>query len=176
MSPNDKCLAASGNVEVTVFDKDGNIRDRYVHHNRVVDGGLELIASLIAGEDNDPQYISRPTYCAIGNGEKDVESTDTALQSELYRKAFDSVVRTNNNVEFTTTFLPAEPALQMCKIFEAGLFNANVGGTMFARVCISQISKYQDDTLQIKWTITLNAVSSPYDSSWEDKENVPIEP
>ena len=64
----------------------------------------------------------------------------------------------------------------MCKIFEAGLFNANVDGTMFARVCISQISKYQDDTVQIKWTITLNAVSSPYDSSWEDKENVPIEP
>ena len=169
----EKGYAIDGKFDITVIDKYGNIKQHITNHNRVVDGGLELIASLIAGEDNDPQYISRPTYCAIGADNKSVESTDTALGNELYRKAFDTVVRTNNNVEFTTTFLPAEPDLQRCRVQEVALFNANDDGVMFNRCIFSQINKYVDDTLVIKYTLTINASESPYDNEWEDETPTP---
>ena len=161
--------AIEGKFDITVLDKDGNIKQHVTNHNRIVDDGLELIASLIAGQENDPQFISRPTYCAIGADNKEVASTDKALGNEVYRKAFDKVVRTNNNVEFTTTFLPAEPDLNRCRIQEVALFNSNVGGKMFNRCVFSQINKYVDDTLVIRYTVTLNSQDSVFDQEWEDE-------
>lgn len=168
--------AIEGKFDITVLDKDGNIKQHVTNHNRIVDDGLELIASLIAGQENDPQFISRPTYCAIGADNKEVASTDKALGNEVYRKAFDKVVRTNNNVEFTTTFLPAEPDLNRCRIQEVALFNSNVGGKMFNRSIFSQVNKIKDDVLRIVYTITLNSQESPYDKEWEDETPQPPSP
>lgn len=173
MRVKERSNAFEGTFEIVVLDKDNNVKQKITHHNRIVDSGLELIASLIAGEDNDPQFISRPTHCAIGSDNKQVASSDKALGNEVYRKQFDKVVRTNNNVEFTTTFLPSEPNLQRCRIQEIALFNSDSEGTMFNRCVFSQINKYIDDTLIVRYTITLNSVESPYDEEWEDETPSP---
>lgn len=169
-------LECQGIVELTVRDKNGVIKDRRTIHNRVVDDGLELIASLIAGEQNDPEYISLPTHLAIGSENTDVSNSDHRLHGHLIRKPFDSVERRDNNVTFTVTFLPGEPNYKDVRIGEAGLYNAAQDGVLLNRCVFATLHKYLDDTLTVRWTIIINAQASEFDQTWEDETPVPTGP
>lgn len=166
-----KRLVATGKYDLTVVDSKGNVRQHVNKSNRVVNTGLAMIASLIAGPDKDPNYISRPTHNAIGSIQNDVNPTDTKLIGEVFRKSCDSIVRTNNAIEFTTTYLPGEPDLERVRICETGLYNAETDGTLFNRCVFSQINKYRDDTLIVKYNLTINAQDTVYD----DVDHVPDE-
>lgn len=160
-------FALRGRVKLEVLDQNGNVKYTSQFNNRVVDTGLQMLASLLAG-DGDESPIGRPTHCAVGSDSTDVTSEDTALAHEIARVPFDSITRTNNNVEFVATFGPSQPDVDRCRIAEVGLFNADTGGTMLSRAVFADVNKYKLDIVRISWTITFNYVPSEYDSVWDD--------
>ena len=162
-------LQVNGKFVVEVIDKDGNLKQRVEQHNRVVDTGLEQIASLIAGPNNDSNYISIPTHCAIGSESRGVTSSDTKLINELYRNVFDKVTRTGNDIQYKTTFLPAQPDISNCRVEEVGLFNAATEGCMLNRCVFQPVYKTRSDTLIITYTLTIMAVTSTHDEVLEDE-------
>lgn len=166
-----KQLVATGKYTITVLDAAGNIRQQVTAHNRVVNGGLANIASLLAGSDNDDDFLDRPQYCGIGSESNDVTSDDVALVNELYRKQCDSIKRDGNSIEFNVTFGADQPELNRARICEVGMFNELTDGTMFNRCVFSQVTKYNTDTLIIKYVLTIAAQETVYD----DVENIPDE-
>ncbi len=168
-------IGLTGTVDIQLFDRNNNLKQHIETHNRIVDTGLQMIASLIAGPDNDENYITLPTYMAIGSESTAVLSSQTKLINELYRVEFDSVVRTNNAVEFTATFGPAQPNLGRVRVEEVGLFNAESEGVMLNRCVFATVNKASDDTLIIRWTVTIHSLQSPYDTIPED-DTPPVSP
>ena len=166
-----KKLTALGTFDITVLDQHGNIREHVIKHNRVVDGGLACIASLLAGSENDDNFIDRPQYLAIGSESNDVKSSDDSLVNELYRKKCDRVERQDNTVQFTTTYQPNEPDNERITIREVGLFDKATDGTMFNRCVFSQIAKYRSDTVIVKYLLTIAAQETVYD----DVDDIPDE-
>ena len=164
-----------GNVDITVLDSNGDVKQHLETHNRIVDTGLFMIASLIGGNDHTgEEVIQGPVAMAIGSEDTEVLASNTELVNEVFRKGFDSKIRANNNIEFTTTFLPNEPPVKRVRLAECGIFN-NIEpeqGVMLNRCCYSTISKYQDDTLIIRWTITMVSKESEFDTIWEDETDL----
>ncbi len=164
-----------GNVDITVLDSNGDVKQHIETHNRIVDTGLFMIASLIGGNDHTgEEVIQGPVAMAIGSEDTEVLASNTELVNEVFRKGFDSKIRANNNIEFTTTFLPNEPPVKRVRLAECGIFN-NIEpeqGVMLNRCCYSTISKYQDDTLIIRWTITMVSKESEFDTVWEDETDL----
>ena len=53
----DCALNAVGGVQIYIYDKNNNLKQYVKTHNRVVDTGCEMIASLIAGPTADSNFI-----------------------------------------------------------------------------------------------------------------------
>ena len=154
-----------GIVDVTILDKNNNVKQHFVTHNRVVDTGLNMIASLIAGANKEgTNYISNPTHMAFGTGSKQVVAGDTKLQKEVFRKAFTSVKRTKNVVEFQCTMEPGEAPSNVVPLTEVGLFNAASSGTLFARCIFLPVNVTLEDEVRIVWSISPVALQSKYDT------------
>ena len=169
----DCTLKAVGEVDIYVYDRTNKLKQHVHTHNRVVDTGCQMIASLLAGPTSDGNYIDRPVACALGSNITNVIANDTALHQEVIRKRFDSVERTGSTVHFTTTFLPGEPAstspdtYQYTKFCEVGIFNSDVAnsGTMLNRAVFSVVQKGEDDTLKIVWSVSIVGLDSKFDTA-----------
>lgn len=164
-----------GNVDMTVLDKDGNVKEHIETHNRIVDTGLYMIASLIGGNDHTgEEVIGGVNAMAIGSENTEVLASNTKLVNEVFRKGFDSKIRANNNIEFTTTFLPNEPPVKRVRVCEVGMFNNTEPeqGVMLNRAVFATVNKSMDDTLIIRWTITVDSIPSPYDEEWADETDL----
>ena len=155
-----------GIVDVTVLDKNNNVKQHFVTHNRVVDTGLNMIASLIAGANKEgSNYISGPTHMAFGTGSKQVVAGDTKLQKEVFRKAFTSVKRTKNVVEFQSTIEPGDIAANVTPVTEVGLFNGSTSSSvLLARSIFNVVNVAMDDTLRIVWSLVIVPLSSHFDT------------
>lgn len=154
-----------GIVDVTVLDKNNNVKQHFVTHNRVVDTGLNMIASLIAGKDKEgSNYISGPTHMAFGTGSNQVVAGDTKLQKEVFRKAFTSVKRTKNTVEFQCTIDVGEAPQNVTPITEVGIFNGSTSSAvMMNRCCFAVVNITPEDVMLVKWSVTILPLKSRYD-------------
>lgn len=165
-------LEISGKFIIELYDKDNVLKQRIVKHNRVVDTGLAQIASLVAGPTNDGDaYITIPTHMGIGAVGDAVVAQDATLRHEIYRNEFDSVKRTDNAVEYKTTFKPAQPDIDTCRVEEIALFNAPSEGCMLNRCVFQPIYKGKDDTIIVTYVIEFLALESTYDRKHEDMTN-----
>ena len=169
-------IECEGIVELTLKDKFGNIKDHRKVHNRIVDTGLDLIASLITGQPNDPNFISRPLYIGIGSESTTVTASDVRLHGHLIRKRIEQTERVENNVTFTANFLPGEPNYQNVRIGEVGLYNAPTNGVLFNRCVFSSMYKEIDDELTIRITISVYGQESKYDTLRPDDTPTPTGP
>lgn len=164
-------LNAVGQVQIYIYDKNNNLKQYVKTHNRVVDTGCEMIASLIAGPTSDSNFIDRPVAMALGGNITNVISNDTSLHDEIIRKRFDKVERVGPTVHFTTTFLPGEPQYRddgeyhFTKFCEVGIFNsdADKSGTMLNRAVFAVLQKGDDDTVKIIWSVTIVGLDSKFD-------------
>lgn len=140
-----------GQPTVTLYDKDGNIKDRETIHNLVVDTGLAWMAARWLADGNIPGAM---THMAIGDGDVSAPAAgDTTLESELGRAALDSITNANNVTTFTATF---DPGVGTGAVVEAGIFDSAAGGTMLARTTFAVKNKGADDTIVIEWAGTQN--------------------
>jgi len=145
-------LKLSGQLNIVLKDKAGNIKDTREVKNLVVDAGLVFITSRMTGTSKAVM-----SHMALGSGTTAAAAGQTDLVSVLgSREAIDSATLTGSNkaVAYASSF---EAGDATGAVTEAGIFNASSGGDMLCRTVFSVVNKAADDTMSITWTVTLAA-------------------
>ena len=139
-----------GRMEARLIKPDGSILVR-VKDNLIVNAGFSFIAQSIGLSTGRPSVMS---HIAVGTGTTAAASANTALVTELARKAatFSHTVGTKV-FQFEATFNAGEAT---GAITEAGVLNAASAGTMLDRVVFAVINKGADDTLTQRFTFTMS--------------------
>lgn len=135
--------------------KTGKIR-RYTTHNMFVLYGKNAIAQRLSGQAS----VGDITYCAAGTGSTAPDQSDTALETEIFRKLISVRSYSGNVATFQIFFTTSEANGSLA---ELGLFGNGVGrtasgtpgsGQLFCRSAISR-TKTSNDTLSISWALTI---------------------
>jgi hypothetical protein len=142
---------ATGQLSVILRDADGNIKQDVRVKNLVVNTGLNFMTSRMKDTT-----LAAMTHMAVGSGTTAAAAGDTALETQISaRVSLTSTTVTSNAIEYVAAF---GAGVSTGAITEAGIFNASSAGTMLCRTVFSVVNKAAADTLQITWTITINAV------------------
>ncbi len=136
-----------GNLDVTLLDSDGIVKDTRSIKNLVVAVGKDLIASRLVGNS-----LPIPSHMALGSSSTAAATSQTALGSELGRVALDSTSRTNNTIAYVATF---SAGTATGSVEEAGIFNAGSSGNMLCRTTFSAVNKAAGDTVVVTWNVTV---------------------
>jgi hypothetical protein len=146
-------LKLSGQLNIVLKDKAGNIKDQRDVKNLVVNTGLAYIASRMTGTSKAVM-----SHMALGSGTTAASSGQTDLVSVLgSREALDSTSISGSNNEKVVYVSSFEAGDATGAVTEAGLFNASSSGDMLCRTVFSVVNKAADDTMSVTWTITLAA-------------------
>jgi hypothetical protein len=137
-------------VETIVRDKYGNIKSKHVYpnnygllrkllvklglrHNSIVKAGMEAVAGLILTDVGGTAF----DYVAFGSNNTAVTVNDTALGTEIKRKAGTgtkvTTTYTNDTAQLTATFSSADGLTGTSTVWECGMFNDATAGTMLFR-------------------------------------------
>ena len=108
----------------------------------------------VAGRLNDAGNVIG--YMAVGTNTASAAAGNTALGTEVDRNALTSATVTNNQIVYVGNWGAGDGT---GAITEAGLFDANSGGTMLARTVFSVVNKGASDSLGITWTITVSQLT-----------------
>tara|TARA_E500000331_G_scaffold96981_1_gene93551 strand:- start:10538 stop:10987 length:450 start_codon:yes stop_codon:yes gene_type:complete len=141
-------LSAKGDVQLDLFDADGNLKETQEIKNVVVTVGLGYIASRM--KDASATAMS---HMAVGSGNTAAAAGNTTLETELGRVALTSTTVSTNTVQYIGDF-PAGTGTGA--VVEAGVLNASSGGTLLCRTVFSVVNKGASDTLKVTWTITVS--------------------
>ena len=146
-------LKLSGQLNIVLKDKAGNIKDQREVKNLVVNAGLAYIASRMTGTSK-----SVMSHMALGSGTTAAAAGQTDLVSVLgSREALDSTTISGSNNEKVVYVSSFEAGDATGAVTEAGIFNASSSGDMLCRTVFSVVNKAADDTMSVTWTITLSA-------------------
>ena len=146
-------LKLSGQLNIVLKDKAGNIKETREEKNLVVNTGLAYIASRM--KDTTKGAMS---HMALGSGTTAAAATQTDLVSILgSREALDSTTISGTNNEKIVYVSSFEAGDATGAVTEAGIFNAGTSGDMLCRTVFSVVNKAADDTMSVTWTITLSA-------------------
>lgn len=143
-------ITVTGDVKITVFDENGNIKEVRDIKNLVVDGGKSFIASKIA--QSGSLNIS---YMGIGTGLSSPIYSNTALDSQIAKRQTTAIAYTSgtNQVTFTSSF--SGVTHHNTAVSEAGLFCASTGGVMVCRTVFGSFTILSTDTIGISWTLSI---------------------
>ena len=146
-------LKLSGQLNIVLKDKAGNIKDEREVKNLVVNKGLEYIASRM--KDASKSVMS---HMGLGSGTTAAAASQTDLVTLLgSREALDSTTISGSNNEKVVYVSAFEAGDATGAVTEAGIFNAASSGDMLCRTVFSVVNKAADDTMSVTWTITLSA-------------------
>lgn len=119
--------------------------------NLIVDSGFKLVADALCLASSRPGVLS---HIAVGTGTTATAANQTALMSEIARKAaVYSYNAATKVITLATTFNPGEAT---GAITEAGIVNAASAGIMLDRVTFAVINKGAADTYTATFTISLS--------------------
>ena len=147
-------------VTLKVFTRDGKLKQEYDSGwspNGITNVGFAEVAGLILTDVGGTPF----DYIAIGTGTDAFDPTQTALISEVIRKAGSgsktTTSVTDDTAQLVTTFSSADGLSGSHSITESGVFNASSGGTMLCRQVFSALNIDWDagDTLQVTWKIQI---------------------
>jgi hypothetical protein len=141
-------IKVKGDLDITLYDEMGNIKQQLEVNNLIVSIGKNHIAARIQGTSQ-----SVMSYMGVGSNSTTPTVNDLALNTEIARVALATYTNTNNTVQATATF---GAGVGTGTLREAGLFNASTNGTMLAHTTFPAITKASNDTLSINWTITIS--------------------
>jgi hypothetical protein len=141
-------LKMNGELSITVFDRNGDLKQAMRVPNLVVTVGKQYIASRMAGTDSTVM-----SHMSIGTGTNTPVAGDTTLGTESGRVALTTFSASTNTVTATATF-PAGTGTGA--ITEAGIFNASSAGTMLCRTTFPVVNKAAGDSIAISWTVTVS--------------------
>lgn len=141
-------LTMKGELTISVFGQDGNLKSATKVPNLVVAAGKTYIASRMVGTSSTVMG-----YMAIGTGTGTPASGDTTLGTEAGRVALTAFTSSTNTVTATATF-PAGTGTGA--ITEAAILNAASNGTMLCRTTFPVVNKAAGDSIAITWTVTVS--------------------
>ena len=146
-------LKLSGQLNIVLKDKAGNVKDSVEIKNLVVNAGLAYIASRMTGTAKAVM-----SHMALGSGTTAAAASQTDLVSILgSREALDSITISGSNNEKVVYVASFEAGDATGAVTEAGIFNAASSGDMLCRTKFNVVNKAADDTMSVTWTITLSA-------------------
>ena len=146
-------LKLSGQLNIVLKDKAGNVKDQREVKNLVVNSGLAYIASRM--KDTSKSVMS---HMGLGSGTTAAAASQTDLVSILgSREALDSTTISGSNNEKNVYVSAFEAGDATGAVTEAGIFNAASSGDMLCRTVFNVVNKAADDTMSVTWTITLSA-------------------
>jgi hypothetical protein len=140
-------LKITGAVEITLFDKNGDVKDTRSIKNLVVTTGKTFIAARMVGT---PAVMS---HLAIGEGTTAAAVGNTTLGTEVGRVALASATSSGAVVTYTATF---GAGTGTGAITEAGILSSSSGGTLLCRSVFPVVNKGADDGMSITWTVTIS--------------------
>ena len=141
-------LNVSGELQIVLRDKNGNIKVNKTEKNLVVSTGKAFIAERMIGVASDVM-----SHMAVGSTNTAPIAGHTALLGQKGRAALVSSTVIDNTVTYSCLF---GAGVGTGALTEAGIFNDAITGEMLSRVAFSVVNKDIDDTLTINWRITLN--------------------
>ena len=143
-------LKLSGQLNIVLRDKDGNIKEERTEKNLVVSAGLTFIACRMKNAT-----ATAMTHMGLGSGTTNVAAGQTDLVTLLgSREVLDSTTASSNTIAYVASF---EAGDATGAVTEAGIFNAASSGSMLCRTKFNVVNKAADDTMSVTWTITLSA-------------------
>ena len=146
-------LKLSGQLNIVLKDKAGNIKDEREVKNLVVTTGLAFIASRMVGTAKNVM-----SHMALGSSATAAAAGQTDLVSVLgSREVLDSTTISGTNDEKVVFVSSFEAGDGTGAVTEAGIFNASSSGDMLCRTVFSVVNKSADDTMSITWTVTIAA-------------------
>ena len=146
-------LKLSGQLNIVLKDKAGNVKDSRDLKNLVVNSGLAYIASRMTGTAKAVM-----SHMALGSGTTAAAAGQTDLVSILgSREALDTITIAGSNNEKVVYVASFEAGDATGAVTEAGIFNAASSGDMLCRTKFNVVNKAADDTMSVTWTITLSA-------------------
>lgn len=155
--PKNKELCKDGHNCLPQSSLPAKFLDYYWRKNIVTDAGLAAIVRLIGSGLTENKF----GYLAIGTGTTAESASDTALVSEIKRKAATvSQVTTTISGDtclFEATFSSADGLTGTSNVAETGVFNASTGGILLARKTFSAVPLNWDagDSLTIRYYVQL---------------------
>jgi len=151
-------LKLSGQLNIVLKDKAGNVKEEREVKNLVVNAGLAYIANRMKNDSGDSGGKAVMSHMGLGSGSTAAAASDTDLGSLLgSREALDSTTISGTNDEKVVYVSSFEAGDATGAVTEAGIFNASTGGDMLCRTVFSVVNKAADDTMSVTWTITLSA-------------------
>jgi hypothetical protein len=146
-------LKLSGQLNILLKDKAGNVKEQREVKNLVVNAGLAYIASRMVGTSKGVM-----SHMSLGSSTTAAAAGQTDVVSVLgSREALDSTTISGTNNEKVIYASSFEAGDGTGAVTEAGIFNAASGGDMLCRTVFSVVNKAADDTLSVTWTITMAA-------------------
>ena len=146
-------LKLSGQLNIVLKDKAGNIKEQREEKNLVVNSGLAFIVSRMTGTSKAVM-----SHMALGSGTTAAGASQTDLVTLFgSREALDSSTIAGSNNEKVVYVSAFEAGDANGAVTEAGIFNAASSGDMLCRTVFSVVNKAADDTMSVTWTITLAA-------------------
>lgn len=141
-------LGIKGELTISVFDRNGNLKEAKKVPNLVVTVGKNYIASRMVGTASTVM-----SHMAIGTGTTTPAVGDTALATQAGIVSVSAFTASTNTVTATATF-PAGTGTGA--ITEAGIFNASSSGTLLCRTTFPVVNKAAGDSIAITWVITVS--------------------
>lgn len=144
----DENIKAHGAFTGTLIREDGTVQT-VRKDNLVLNGGIDFLCDAFGKQTSRPNVMG---YIAVGTGTTATENGQTALVSESLRKAASySHTAGTTKLTLSATFAAGEATGALT---EAGICNADAGGTFFDRVTFAVINKGANDTLTVNFDVT----------------------
>lgn len=137
-----------GELTISVFDRNGNLKEAKKVPNLVVTVGKNYIASRMVGT-----AATVMSHMAIGTGTGTPAVGDTALGTQAGIVALTAFTASTNTVTATATFAAGTGT---GAITEAGIFNAASAGTLLCRTTFPVVNKAAGDSIAITWVVTVS--------------------
>lgn len=143
-------LKLKGSFSLEIKHADGSVEVRR-KDNMIVNAGFDFVANAIGAPENRPAVMG---FTAVGTGTTAVAAGQTALVTELARKAATYSHTANTKVFTFSTYFGRGEATGA--ITEAGICNAASGGTFLDRVTFAVVNKAADDELTTNFEFTMS--------------------
>lgn len=143
-------IKLKGRLLATLKKENGEL-ETIEKDNIILNAGFDYICDAVGNTSARPNAMG---YIAVGTGNTTATAGQTALVSELTRKAATYSHATGTKImTFTTKF---EAGQATGAITEAGLVNASSGGTFLDRLTFDVINKGVNDDLTMTFQFTFS--------------------
>lgn len=143
-------LKATGELRVVLTGPDGQIKEEALLKNLVVNTGLNFVVNRM--KDANAPVMS---HMSLGTGTTAAALSDSTLGAEISgsRVGLTSTTVAANQITYIASFAAG---VGTGAVTEAGIFNADVSGTMLCRTVFPVVNKQAGDSMTVTWTVTIS--------------------